>query len=172
MKNYLLFAIVLGLTLDGCGGGLELTMKPGKGFKVKSTVEVESDGFDPVNLQHTIERALFKNGVNIQSASLAPTGSAPQQDLMSQGASPSTGKKTDSVSTGLSTVKGAVENSVYLLTFAYKSNYTFSGEMITDFSATVFKAGEIVGMISYHGAGMPVEQLAENVGKDLAQKLK
>ena len=172
MKKFFLFVIASGLVLDGCGGGVYMTMKPSKGFRVKSSVEVVSDGFDPVSLQPKIERALFENGVNIQSPSLTPAGSVLRQDLMSQAASLSTGNTTDSVLAGSSTLNGRGVASLYLLEFTYKSDYTFSGEVITDFNATVFKDGEIAGMMSYHGGGMTADKLAENVGKELAQKLK
>ena len=157
MRKFSLFVIALGLILDSCGGGLDMTMKPSKGFKVKSSVEVESNGFDPASLQPQIERALFANGVNVESPSLTQGGSVLQHDLMSQAGSLSPGKTTDSVSTGSSAAKGREKGSLYLLEFAYESNYTFSGVVITDFSATLFNAGEIVGMmpISRPGPSCP-----------------
>lgn len=172
MQKFFLFVIALGLILDGCGGGLDMTMRPSKGFKVKSSVEVESNGFDPVSLKPKIERALFENGVSVESSSLTSAGSVLQRDLMSEAAGLSPGKTTDPVSAGSSTVSGREKGSKYLLEFTYKFDYTFSGAVITDFSATVLKAGEIVGMMSYHGGRTTAEKLAENVGKKLAQELK
>ncbi len=172
MRKFFLFIIALDLILDGCGGGLDMTMKPSKGFKVKSSVEVEGSGLDAANLQLKIERALFKNGVNVTSLSVASVGSPLGGGLVSQDASQSSGKSTDSVSAGSSTIKGRGDGSGYLLEFRYKFDYAFPGVMITDFSATVFKGGEIVGMMSYHGGRTTAERLAENVGKELAQKLK
>jgi hypothetical protein len=172
MRKLFLFVIALGLILDSCGGGLDMTMKSSKGFKVKSSVDVESNGFDPASLQQKIERALFENGVNVESPSLTQGGTVLQHDLMSQAGSLSPGKTTDSVSAGSSVADGREKSSVYLLEFTYESNYTFSGVVITDFTATVFNAGEIVGMISYHGGQTTADKLAENVGKKLAQELK
>ncbi len=172
MKTSFLFVIALSLVLDSCGGGLELTMKPSKGFKVKSSVEVESNGFDPLSLRSKIARALFKNGINVESPLFTAAGSPRQQDLVSQAAAPTTVGKSDSVAAGSSTVNGRGQSPLYFLEFTYKSDYTFSGGVITDFSATILKAGEIVGEIGYHGGRITPEQLAENVGKELAQKLK
>lgn len=172
MRKFFLFVISLSLILEGCGGGLDMTMRPSKGFKVKSTVEVESNGFDPASMQSKIERALFENGVNIESPSLTRGGSVLQHDLMSQAGSPSPGKTTDSVSARSSAANGREEGAVYLLEFTYESNYTFSGIVITDFTATVFNAGETVGMIDYHGGQMTADKLAQNVGKELSQQLK
>ncbi len=171
MRKLFLFVIALGLILEGCGGGLEMTMKPGKGFKVKSSVEVESNGFDPASLQQRIERALFENGVNVESPSLTQGESVLQHDI-SQAGSPSPGKTTDSVSAVSTAANGREKGHVYLLEFSYESNLTFSGVVIRDFTATVYNAGEIVGMIGYHGGQMTPEKLADDVGKKLAQELK
>jgi len=174
MKKLFLFAIALGLMLNGCGGGLDVTMKPNTGFKRTSSVKVESDDFDGANLQPKIERALFKNGVEVRSPLLTRMGIQPQHEFVEQLASSSPRMIPDSASAGSSTLNGGKEGSEYLLEFTYSFNNSNSGDLITEFSATVVEAasGEIVGIINYHGGGTTADDLAESVGKKLGQELK
>ncbi|MGO9481954.1 MAG: hypothetical protein ACLP05_09270 [Candidatus Kryptoniota bacterium] len=174
MKILFLFIIGASLTLDGCGGGLDMTMKPSTGFKRTSSVTVKSDNFDSANLRPKIEYALFKNGINIVSPSFEQTGGQDQGDSPNQLSSLSQQRTTDSALAH--SANGQGKGAVYLLKFTYNFDYTFSGEVITDFSAAVLEpgTGDVVGIISYHGGGHGTapDELANTVGKKLSQQLK
>ncbi len=174
MKKLYLFIIAIGLMFDGCGGGLDMTMKPSTGFKKTSSVAVESDNFDSANLRPKIEEALFANGINVISPSIVQTGI--QGNLTNQLSNQSSQRAADSASARSSTPNGQGNGSEYLLKFTYNFDYTFLGEVITDFSAAIVepKTGEVVGIMSYHGnaKGTAPDELANTVGKKLSQQLK
>jgi len=160
--------------LDGCGGGLDMTMKPSSGFKLTSSVAVKSDNFDGANLRPKIEEALFRNGINVISPSFAQAGIQLQGDSANQLSNESSQKTADSASAHSSTPKD--RGNEYLLRFTYNFDYTLSGEVITDFSAAIVESrtGEVVGIMSYHGDGDGIapDELASRVGKKISQQLK
>ncbi len=177
MRKLFLFVIVEGLMLAGCGsGGLDIVMKPVTGFKLTSSVAVECEGFDSANLRQKIEEALFKNGVNVLSTPFAQTAVQLQSDSANQPSAQASKKTADTASARSSTPNRRANGEKYLLKFKYNYNYTLSGKVITDYSATIIAlgTGEIVGMISYHGNGKGTlpEELANSVGKKLSQQLK
>ena len=157
MKKSFLLIIALGLVLDGCGGGLDMTMKPSTGFKLTSSVGVKCDNFDSANLRPKIEEALFRNGVEVISPSFAQTDIQLQGDSTGQLSNQSSQRAADTASAHSSTPK--VRGNEYLLRFTYSFDYTLSGEVITDFNAAVVEpgTGEVVGVMSYHMAP-PMEQ--------------
>jgi len=177
MRKLFLFIIAEALMLAGCGGGgLDMMMKPTTGFKLTSSVAVECDSYDSANLRQRIEEALFRNGVNVISPPFAQTDDQLQSDSANQLSAQSSKKKADTTSARSSTPNRRATGAEYLLKFKYNFDYTLSGKVITDFSATIVApgTGEVVGMISYHGNGegsLP-DELANSVGKKLSQQLK
>jgi len=166
--------IAASLMLHGCGGGLNMTMKPKNGFKLTSSVTVKSDNTDGANLRAKIEEALFRNGINVISPSFAQTGNQLQSDSTGKLPNQSTERMADSASAKSSTQNG--RGNEYLLEFTYDFDYALSGEVITDFSAAIveLKTGEVVGIMSYHdkGDGIAPDELANSVGKKISQQLK
>ncbi|HUI31929.1 MAG TPA: hypothetical protein VLX91_17095 [Candidatus Acidoferrales bacterium] len=174
MKNLFLLIIAAGLILDGCGGGLEMTMKPSTSFKLTSPVAVRSGNFDGADLRPKIEEALFRNGVNVMSPSFARTEIQLQDNSNNQPSNQSSQGTSDSASVHSSRING--QGNEYLLEFTYDFEYTLSGKLVTDFSAAIVEpqTGEVVGIISYHGKGDGVapDELANSVGKKISQQLK
>ena len=166
--------IAAGLMLHGCGGGIDMAMKPSTGFKLTSSMAVRSDNFDGMNLRPKIEEALFRNGIDIISPSFARTGIHLQGDSANQLSNQSLNQTTDNASAHSPTINE--QGNKYLLEFTYNFNYTLSGEMIRDFSAAIveLKTGEVVGIMSYHdkGDGVLPDELAGSVGKKISQQLK
>ena len=168
--------IAVGLVLEGCGGGLDVTVRPKTGLKRTSSVTVESGNFDSANLKFKIEKALFKNGVDVESPSFAGTNAGTESASTAQLSNPSSQTISDSATSHSATGNGQSKKFVYLLKFTYDFDYTFSGEVITDFSAAVVEpeTGEVVGIMGYHdkGGGATADELADIVGKKLSQQLK
>jgi len=176
MKNLIISVMALGLMLDGCGGGLDVTMKPSAGFKRTSSVAVESDNLDNANLKSRIEKALFRNGIDVASPSFARASVQAEGNSTNRLSNSSSRIMLDSASSQSSAGYAQGNKSVYLLKFTYEFDYTFSGEVITDFSAAIVEpgTGEVVGIVSYHGKGDGIapDELADMVGKQISQKLK
>jgi hypothetical protein len=174
MKKSFLFIIAVGLVLGGCGGGLDITMKPATGFKLTSSVLVKCDNFDGLNLRPQIEEALYRNGVNVVSPSFAPAGNQLQSDSSNRLSNQFSQREADSASAHSSALN--VRGHEYLLEFTYNFDYTLLGEVITDFSAAIVEpgTGEVVGVMSYHigSDGTAPDKLANSVGKKLSQELK
>ncbi len=174
MKKSILFMIGIGLMVDGCGGGLNMTMKPSTGFKLTSSVAVKCDSFDSADLRQKIEKALFRNGVNVISPSFAQTGIQLQADSTNRSSNQPSQRTADSASAHSSAPKG--RGNEYLLEFTYSFDYTLSGEVITDFNAAVVEpgTGEVVGIMSDHTGsdGTTPDELANTIGKKLSQQLK